>query len=49
MIIIHLNYAVALCNYRERRAAAKHFTQLEAMQNMKEQDIDAEVRSRTHI
>jgi len=42
--IIHLNYAVALCNCGERRAAAKHFAQLEAnIQNMKERDIDAEV------
>ncbi|XP_065913269.1 Bardet-Biedl syndrome 4 protein-like [Dysidea avara] len=42
--LIHLNYAVTLCNCGERRLAAKHFSQLEAnLSNMKEQDIDAEV------
>jgi len=42
--LIHLNYAVALCNCGEKRAAAKHFNQLEAnIQNMKEREIDAEV------
>lgn len=42
--LIHLNYTVALCNCGEKRAAAKHFAQLEAnIQNMKERDIDAEV------
>jgi len=47
--LIHLNYAVTLCNCGERRLAAKHFSQLEAnLSNMKEQDIDAEV-SHAHL